>query len=115
MRDCAGGIINFFPLTSNVSLSCPPTFSICSQSGNINKMCIRDRYDTLMSQKPEKARELAVKGMLPSNTIGRAALLRLRVFAGAEHKHQAQKPEALDLSLIHIFKRKNFCGVINFL
>ena len=54
------------------------------------------RYDTLMSQKPEKAMELAVKGMLPSNTIGRAALLRLRVFAGAEHKHQAQKPEALD-------------------
>ncbi len=52
------------------------------------------RYDTLMDQKPEKAMELAVKGMIPDNTIGRAALGRLRLFAGAEHKHAAQKPEA---------------------
>jgi large subunit ribosomal protein L13 len=54
------------------------------------------RYDTLMAQKPEKAMELAVKGMIPSNTIGRAAMLRLKVYAGSEHKHQAQKPEILD-------------------
>jgi large subunit ribosomal protein L13 len=51
------------------------------------------RYDTLMQQRPEKAMELAVKGMIPDNTIGRAALRRLRVFAGAEHCHAAQKPE----------------------
>lgn len=51
------------------------------------------RYDTLMSTKPTKAMELAVKGMIPSNTIGRAALLRLRLFAGNEHNHAAQKPE----------------------
>ena len=38
--------------------------------------------------------ELAVKGMVPSNTLGRAALSRLRLFAGEEHKHAAQKPEA---------------------
>ncbi len=53
------------------------------------------RYDTLMSTKPEKAMELAVKGMIPSNTIGRAALLRLKVYANSEHKHEAQQPETL--------------------
>ena len=40
------------------------------------------RYDTLMAQKPEKAMELAVKGMIPSNSIGRDAMKRLRLFAG---------------------------------
>ena len=54
------------------------------------------RYDTLMATKPTKAMELAVKGMVPDNTIGRAALLRLRLFEGAEHTHAAQKPEAWD-------------------
>ena len=55
------------------------------------------RYDALMAEKSEKAMELAVRGMIPNNTIGRAALTRLRVCAGAEHKHQAQKPEAWQL------------------
>lgn len=50
------------------------------------------RYDTLMRQKPEKAMELAVKGMIPDTTIGREALTRLRLYAGAEHKHSAQQP-----------------------
>lgn len=54
------------------------------------------RYDTLMATRPTKAMELAVKGMLPKNTLGRKALLRLRLFEGAEHNHQAQKPEMLD-------------------
>ena len=49
-----------------------------------------------MATKPEKAMELAVKGMIPSNTNGRAAMLRLKLFKGAEHKHQAQKPEVWD-------------------
>ena len=52
------------------------------------------KYSTLMAQRPEKAMELAVKGMIPSNTIGRAACTRLRVYAGTEHAHAAQKPEA---------------------
>ena len=52
------------------------------------------RYDTLMAQNPTKAMELAVKGMIPDNTLGRGALGRLRLFAGSEHKHAAQKPEA---------------------
>lgn len=50
------------------------------------------RYDTLMRQKPEKAMELAVKGMVPDTTIGREALTRLRLYAGADHKQSAQKP-----------------------
>lgn len=50
------------------------------------------KYGTLLKEKPEFAVEKAVKGMLPDNTIGRAAITRLRVYAGAEHKHEAQKP-----------------------
>jgi len=51
-------------------------------------------YNKLMAENPEKAVMYAVKGMLPNNTIGRSALTRLRVYKGAEHEHQAQKPEA---------------------
>ena len=52
------------------------------------------KYKTLMAERPEFAMELAVKGMLPKNTIGRAALGRMKVFKGTEHPHAAQKPEA---------------------
>ena len=55
------------------------------------------RYDTLMATRPEKAVELAVKGMLPDNTLGRNQILRLRLFAGAEHNHMAQAPEAYEI------------------
>lgn len=54
-------------------------------------------YGTLMAQRPELAMELAVKGMVPDNTIGRNALTRLRVYKGSDHKHAAQKPEAYTL------------------
>ena len=54
------------------------------------------RYDTLMATKPEKAVELAIYGMIPNNTIGRAAMTRLRLYKGADHKHEAQKPEIWD-------------------
>ncbi len=53
------------------------------------------KYSTLMAERPEFAMQLAVKGMIPDTTIGRAALTRLRVYKGAEHKHEAQKPEML--------------------
>ena len=53
-------------------------------------------YATLMAQRPEKAMELAVGGMIPSNTIGRAAQTRLRCYAGGNHEHAAQKPEAFE-------------------
>ena len=51
------------------------------------------KYRTLMATRPELAVELAVKGMIPDTTIGRKAFTRLRVYKGAEHKHQVQKPE----------------------
>ena len=51
------------------------------------------QYATLMKTKPEKAMMLAVKRMLPDNTVGRTSLTRCRIFRGAEHKHAAQKPE----------------------
>ena len=54
------------------------------------------KYRTLMDTRPELAMELAVKGMIPDTTIGRAALTRLRIYKGEEHKHLAQKPEKLD-------------------
>ena len=54
------------------------------------------KYATLMATKPEKAMELAVKGMVPDTTIGRAALTRLRIYKGSEHLHAAQKPEVID-------------------
>ncbi|MBR6682489.1 MAG: 50S ribosomal protein L13 [Clostridia bacterium] len=51
-------------------------------------------YKTLMATKPEKAMELAVKGMLPHNSIGDKAITRLKVYAGDKHNHEAQKPVA---------------------
>ena len=50
------------------------------------------QYKTLMATRPEMAMELAVKGMLPHNTLGAKAFTRLKVYAGAEHNHAAQKP-----------------------
>ena len=50
-----------------------------------------------MATKPEMAMELAVKGMLPHNSLGRKMLTKLRVYKGAEHKHEAQQPEVLVL------------------
>ena len=49
-------------------------------------------YKTLMATKPEKAMELAVKGMLPHNTIGDKSITRLKVYANEAHKQQAQQP-----------------------
>lgn len=46
----------------------------------------------MMESRPEYAMYLAVKGMLPANTLGRKALTRLRAYAGAEHNNAAQKP-----------------------
>ncbi len=47
----------------------------------------------MMDTKPEKAMMLAVKGMLPHNSLGRKMLTKLRVYAGSEHENMAQKPE----------------------
>ena len=53
-------------------------------------------YKTLMETKPTLAMELAVKGMLPHNSIGDKSITRLKVYAGAEHDNAAQKPEAYE-------------------
>ena len=49
----------------------------------------------LMAKKPERAVELAVKGMLPKGPLGRTMYTKLHVYAGPEHDHAAQKPETL--------------------
>ena len=49
----------------------------------------------MMAKKPEKVIELAVKGMLPKGPLGRNMYKKLFVYAGPEHKHEAQKPETL--------------------
>ena len=51
-------------------------------------------YRTLMAKNPEKALELAVKGMLPKNSLGRQMFRKLHVYAGADFEQTAQKPEA---------------------
>lgn len=55
------------------------------------------QYKELMSTRPQLAMEMAVKGMLPHNTLGRKAATRLKVYAGDAHKHEAQKPQALEV------------------
>mgnify|MGYP004466597731 FL=1 len=49
--------------------------------------------NVMLEKNPEKAMTLAVKGMLPHNSLGRKMATKLRVFAGSEHNLQAQKPE----------------------
>nr|WP_216656342.1 MULTISPECIES: 50S ribosomal protein L13 [unclassified Enterococcus] len=52
----------------------------------------------LRENNPVRLIETSVKGMLPKNTLGRAQGMKLKVFAGAEHTHQAQQPEVLDIT-----------------
>ena len=49
----------------------------------------------MLNKKPEKVIELAVKGMLPKGPLGRQMFTKLHVYAGPDHKHEAQKPEVL--------------------
>ena len=55
-----------------------------------------ESYKHLMATRPEFAMELAVKGMLPHNTLGAKAFTRLHVYSGDKHNHQAQQPIAID-------------------
>ncbi len=50
-------------------------------------------YEKIMAEKPEMAIELAVKGMLPKSSLGKSMIKKLKVYAGTEHGHEAQKPE----------------------
>ena len=56
-------------------------------------------YRKLMATRPEFAMELAVKGMLPKNSIGAKSLTRLKTYAGADHSQQAQQPVPYEVEL----------------
>jgi large subunit ribosomal protein L13 len=55
-------------------------------------------FDKLLAKHPERVIEIAVKGMLPKNPLGRDMYRKLNVYAGSEHPHAAQQPTALDLA-----------------
>ena len=55
------------------------------------------QYKKMMAEKSDVALYLAVKGMLPKNSLGRKMLTKLRFYKGAEHEHAAQQPEVLNL------------------
>jgi large subunit ribosomal protein L13 len=55
-------------------------------------------FKDLLERHPERIIKLAVKGMLPKNTLGRQMLKKLKVYAGVEHKHHAQQPQELQLN-----------------
>jgi large subunit ribosomal protein L13 len=61
--------------------------------GGIKSMSFKDMQD----RHPERIIEIAVKGMLPKNPLGRAMFKKLKVYAGAEHPHTAQQPQPLEL------------------
>ena len=52
----------------------------------------------MIAKRPERVLELAIKGMLPKNKLGKAMAKKLKVYADAEHPHSAQRPQAFDLT-----------------
>lgn len=63
--------------------------------GNLKSVSL----ETLLKEKPERAVQFAVKGMLPRGPLGRKMLTKLRVFAGPEHSHAAQQPIPLEVNV----------------
>lgn len=61
--------------------------------GGLKSMTLRE----MMSQSPTRALKLAIKGMLPKGPLGRQMITKLKVYAGGEHPHQAQQPNALEI------------------
>jgi large subunit ribosomal protein L13 len=57
-------------------------------------------YEELLSTRPERAVEIAVKGMLPHNRLGRKLIGKLKVYAGAEHPHAAQQPKPFEFKQV---------------
>ena len=57
-------------------------------------------YADLMAKHPERVVEKAVRGMLPKNTLGRQMLRKLKVYAGADHPHQAQQPVPFEITQV---------------
>jgi len=61
--------------------------------GNLKSISLEKQ----LQKAPERVIEAAVRGMLPRNPLGRSMMKKLRIFAGPEHKHQAQQPTPLDI------------------
>jgi large subunit ribosomal protein L13 len=61
--------------------------------GNLKTTSLKD----LLANHPERVIEIAVKGMLPKNPLGRAMYRKLKVYGGSEHPHTAQQPQALEI------------------
>lgn len=61
--------------------------------GNLKTTSLRD----MLATHPERVIEIAVKGMLPKNPLGRAMFRKLKVYKGAQHPHEAQQPQVLDV------------------
>jgi large subunit ribosomal protein L13 len=61
--------------------------------GGLREISVKDMFD----KHPERVIELAVKGMLPKTKLGRAMVKKLKVYADAEHRHTAQKPESINI------------------
>jgi large subunit ribosomal protein L13 len=59
-------------------------------------------FSNIMKSKPEEIVELAVKGMLPKNSLGRAIVKKLKVYSGSEHPHSAQQPKNYELPYLHL-------------
>ncbi|KGM14530.1 50S ribosomal protein L13 [Cellulomonas bogoriensis] len=57
-------------------------------------------YSELLAKKPERAVEKAVRGMLPKTSLGRAQIGKLKVYAGSEHPHAAQKPQPFEITQV---------------
>ncbi|HKD96300.1 MAG TPA: uL13 family ribosomal protein, partial [Micromonosporaceae bacterium] len=57
-------------------------------------------YEELLTKRPERAVELAVKGMLPHNKLGRQQIGKLKVYAGPDHPHAAQKPVPFEIKQV---------------
>jgi large subunit ribosomal protein L13 len=57
-------------------------------------------YAEMLDKHPARAVEIAVRGMLPKNTIGRAQLGKLKVYAGPDHPHQAQQPQPFEITQV---------------
>ena len=61
--------------------------------GGLRETSVKEMFE----KKPEKVIELAVKGMLPKTKLGKAMAKKLKVYAGSDHRHTAQKPELLEI------------------
>lgn len=61
--------------------------------GGLRETTVKEMFE----KKPEKVIELAVKGMLPKTKLGRAMVKKLKVYAGSDHRHTAQRPESVEI------------------